>query len=344
MNSKSNFWTEKNSPVTIGRLVITDLLSREDFMYYEVDEIKSVHYAEACAGFGALRFAGLLKDRKLIDDLASRYRRVIDEDIPNTKNHVDANVYGILPLEAYIQTGIREFLVQGMELADLQWKNPLPNGMTSQARYWIDDIWMIASLQIGAYKATNDRVYLERASLEIDMYIKKLQEPEGLFFHGNDASFFWGRGNGWVAAGLAELLTFLPSTDINYDAIKNGYVKMMNALKGFQTVNGMWRQLIDKQSAWDETSATAMFGYSMTVGVKMGILDEKEYLPVIERSWIALCELVNDDGKLKGICSGTGQSSDINYYLNRPVVTGDLHGQAPMLWFAFALLNDYGIH
>jgi hypothetical protein len=31
---------------------------------------------------------------------------------------------------------------------------------------------------------------------------------------------------------------------------------------------------------------------------------------------------------------------DINYYLNRPQNTGDLHGQAPVLWFAYSLLAD----
>jgi len=39
-------------------------------------------------------------------------------------------------------------------------------------------------------------------------------------------------------------------------------------------------------------------------------------------------------------CVGTGQSTDEQYYLNRPRIIGDLHGQAPMLWFAHSLLKD----
>ena len=48
---------------------------------------------------------------------------------------------------------------------------------------------------------------------------------------------------------------------------------------------------------------------------------------------------IKDEGKVSDVCVGTGKSDDINYYLNRPKVTGDLHGQAPILWFAYSLLN-----
>ena len=63
---------------------------------------------------------------------------------------MDVNVYGILPLELYrVGTG-EAFREQGMRYADGQWEDPLPGGMTRQVRFWIDDIWMIASLQIQA--------------------------------------------------------------------------------------------------------------------------------------------------------------------------------------------------
>jgi hypothetical protein len=129
---------------------------------------------------------------------------------PDTANHVDVNVYGILPLEIFIQTRNQKYLTQGPGFADGQWENPLPDGLTSQIRYWIDDIYMIGCLQVQAYRATGNMIYLERAASEIDSYIQKLQQPNGLFYHGIDAPFFWGRGNGWVAAGFAELPSVLP--------------------------------------------------------------------------------------------------------------------------------------
>ena len=40
------------------------------------------------------------------------------------------------------------------------------------------------------------------------------------------------------------------------------------------------------------------------------------------------------------ICVGTGAANDEQHYLNRPRAVGDLHGQAPMLWAAGALLGE----
>ncbi len=337
--SDNKFWNKTNSPEYISRLVINDLLSRPDFMYYDVEDIHAVHYAEACTGYGALKIAGLLKDNELISKLKERYKKVIDQNIKNTADHVDVNVYGILPLEIYIQTGDRLFYKHGIELADIQWQDPLPNGMTKQTRFWVDDIYMISSLQIQAFNATKNPVYIERAALEVNAYLDKLQQPNGLFYHGENANFFWSRGNGWVAVGLAELLALLPNTNKFYENIKTCFIKMMNALKKYQCNDGMWRQLIDNDKSWKETSGTGMFGYAMAIGVKKGILPEDIFGKAYNKAWSVLIEYISDDGRISNICPGTGQSNDVNYYLNRPKVTGDLHGQAPILWFAYALLK-----
>ena len=332
---------ENKSPEFIGKLVTDDLLSRSDFMMYNTGEVRAVHYAEACAGFGAARLSGLLNDEERQKKLTERYLRVIEENITNTANHVDANVYGILPFEIYRQTQDRRFLDQALPLADDQWKDPLPDGLTKQTRYWIDDVWMIGSLQVQAYRLTGEKIYLERAALSTDAYLRKLQQPNGLFFHGMDSPFFWGRGNGWVAAGLAELLSELPESHPRYSSIVQVYRKMMDALILYQSDDGMWRQLIDKEESYKETSSSAMFGYAMTVGVKKGILKGKQYSESSLKAWVALTDYINEEGKISNVCVGTPKGKDLDFYLKRPTVTGDLHGQAPVLWFAYSLLAKY---
>jgi len=329
------------SPAETARLVTNDLLSRSEFMMYNTEGVSAVHYAEACAGYGAVKLFSLQKDEEIIGKLRERYDRVIDEHIPNTSNHVDANVYGILPLELYLHNGGSKYLNQGIELADGQWKDTLPNGLSSQTRYWIDDVYMICCLQAQAFRATGKMIYLERAALEADIYIQKLQQANGLFYHGPDASFFWGRGNGWVAAGLAELLTDLPENNPHYQQILRGYKKMMETLLKFQDEDGMWHQLIDKQESFKESSSTAMFGFAITIGVKKGILPADPYHRASIKAWNALSNYIDEDGQVREVCVGTGQSDDIDYYLTRPRIKGDLHGQAPVLWFAYSLLNDY---
>jgi rhamnogalacturonyl hydrolase YesR len=333
-------WPPGSSPHHISGLVIEDLLSREEFMMYRTEQVRAVHYAEVCTAFGAARLAGWLKDEEILARLSERYLRVIDEGIENTANHVDANVYGILPLELYLHTGNKRFLEQGMALADGQWEDPLPDGLTHQTRYWIDDVWMIGSLQVQAYRITGDTTYLNRAAAETTAYLQKLQQPNGLFYHGPDAPFFWGRGNGWVAAGLAEVISELPPAHPMYATVKEGYVTMMNALLAHQSESGMWRQLIDVESAWEETSCTAMFGYAIALGVQEGILDRQSFETSYAKAWMALTEKVSADGKVEGVCVGTGQSRQMEYYLERPTVKGDFHGQAPILWLAYRLMLE----
>jgi rhamnogalacturonyl hydrolase YesR len=335
------------NPAELGRLLVDELLSRPDFLLYRVGEVRSIHYAEACAALGALRVAGALGDASLVGRLEARYDIELSATEAegrsvNTADHVDANVYGIVPLELYKRTGERRFLDQGLALADSQWEDPLPDGMTRQARYWVDDVYMIACLQSLAFDATGDRRYLDRAALAVDAYLRRLQLPGGLFFHGEEAPFAWGRGNGWVAAGLAELLSRLSESDPRYGAIRSGFVRMTGALRRFQREDGMWPQLIDRADSWEESSATAMFGFALRAGARAGILDPRDCAPSYERAWRALAGRVGADGLLGGICAGTGQSGELEYYLARPRVRGDLHGQAAMLWFCAALMERDG--
>ena len=317
-----------------------DLLSHPEFRMYKSGQVRAVHYSEVCTAFGAARIAALSNDSAAIVQLSERYMRVVTDSIENTANHVDANVYGILPLELYRYTHNPIFFTQGIDLANGQWETPQPNGLSSQTRFWIDDVWMIGSLQVQAYRITGDNIYLDRAATEIAAYLNKLQQPNGLFHHGENAPFYWGRGNGWVAAGLAELLSELPENHPLYPTIADGYKKMMTALLNFQSNDGMWRQLVDVESAWPETSCTAMFGYAITLGVKKGILPKKKFRAAYQKAWLALTGYISEDGKVSQVCVGTGQSQDIAYYLERPTSIGDFHGQAPVLWFAWALLQE----
>jgi rhamnogalacturonyl hydrolase YesR len=339
VHSQNKSWPGDSSPLRIGKLVTQDLLNRKEIFYYPATILTAVHYSEACTAFGAARLAGLLHDTATISKLAVRYLKAWKEGPVNSANHVDANVYGILPLELYRQNKGKQFLQQGLYLADVQWKDPLPDGMTNQTRFWIDDIYMISSLQAQAFRVTGDTVYLNRAALEADRYIQRLQRPNGLFYHGEKAPFFWGRGNGWVAAGLVELLSVLPRDNPHYQSILAGYRKMMNALLKYQGREGLWRQLIDHEEAWIETSSSAMFGYAMAAGVKAGILPKKRFEAAYKKAWNSLVSYVNPESQVTDVCVGTGQSQNVKYYLERPKTTGDFHGQAPVLWFAWILLQ-----
>lgn len=322
-----------------GNRVAQAFLRRQDFMRYDVGEVHAIHYAEVCSAYGAARLAAITGNRALFDQVAARHARFLEANIPNTANHVDVNVYGVWPIELFIQTRNEAELARGLAYADEQFAQTRPDGLSTQIRFWIDDLWMIGALQLQAYRATRNPLYFDRTAQTAHAFISRLQQPNGLFHHGENAPFFWGRGNGWVAAGMAEVLSELPPSHALYPEIVQGYQRMMAALLSHQAEDGMWRQLIDYPEAWKESSGTAMFGYAMAVGVKRGVLTDPAYADAYTRAWSALGNYVNDAGDVTDVCVGTGQSQDAAYYLGRPTVTGDLHGQAPLMWFAAALLS-----
>ena len=71
-------------------------------------------------------------------------------------------------------------------------------------------------------------------------YLDKLQQPNGLFFHAPDSPYYWSRGNGWMAAGMAELLRALPKKHPQHARILEGYRRMMASLLRYQGEDGLW--------------------------------------------------------------------------------------------------------
>jgi rhamnogalacturonyl hydrolase YesR len=114
---------------------------------------------------------------------------------------------------------------------------------------------------------------------------------------------------------------------------------MMKALLKYQDKDGMWHQLIDQSDAWPETSSTAMFTFAMITGVKNGWLDAKIYATAARKGWLGLVSYLDTNADLRNICEGTGKKNDKQYYYDRKKMTGDLHGQAPVMWCATAFLR-----
>ena len=331
-------WPAGSSPQEVGKKLA------EHFVTSPHQYTATIHYSEVCAWYGALTFATLTHDATLRAELIKKFEPLLPGGaeaarIP-TRHHVDDSIFGVVPLEIGLETKDPKYLADGTIWADRQWENPQPDGLSAETRYWIDDMYMLTMLQLEAYRATGDRKYLDRDAKEMVAYLDKLQQPNGLFFHAPDVQFYWGRGDGWVAAGMAEMLRSLPADHPLRPRILKGYRLMMAGLLKYQGKDGMWRQLIDRDDAWPESSSSAMFSFAMITGVKNGWLDARTYGPAARKSWIAVVGYVDQNSDVTQVCEGTGKKDDLQYYYERKRRTGDFHGQAPVLWAASALLRE----
>ncbi|MGZ5546052.1 MAG: glycoside hydrolase family 88/105 protein [Limisphaerales bacterium] len=329
-------WPAKASPREVGARVAERFLSTATLPE------KPALYPSVCAYYGALTFSRLSGNKLLAARLTEKFDQQLTPELLDfalNAHHVDYSVLGAVPFEIYLQNKEPRYLEVGKKIADHQWATTDADGLTSETRFWIDDMYMITILEIQAYRATGNGVYLERATKEMVAYLDKLQQPNGLFFHAPDVPLYWGRGDGWVAAGMMELLRSLPKAHPQRNRILEAYRLMMKSLLQYQAPDGLWWQLIDRPEAWTETSSTAMFTFAMVTGVKEGWLPRKGYAAGARKAWLGLVSSLDENADLRNVCEGTGKKSDLQYYLDRRRETGNLHGQAPLLWAASAFLR-----
>lgn len=343
-------WPRGTDPADVGRRLANNFVARGfDF------QVNSFHrwiiYPEVCGWYGALQVAQLTEDERLVEQLVGKFDPFLTPEGArrlSPRAHVDYRITGVVPLEIYRINGNRTYLELGRGFADRQWENTTPDGITTEARYWADDLYMLPVLQVQAYRATQDPKYLDRVSMTMVAYLDKLQQPNGLFLHSPDSPFYWGRGNGWVAAGMAEVLSVLPPQHRHYARIMQSYRLMMAGLLEYQNPNGLWLQLIDQPDFWPETSGSAMFAFAMVEGVKRGWLDATSYGPAARKAWLGLVTYLDSAANIRETVVGTNKASNEvgpdlkvqkQFYFDRPRRTGDLHGQSPMLWTAAALLR-----
>ena len=218
---------------------------------------------------------------------------------------------------------------------------------------WDDTVYMISLFLIEMYRLTGDEKYLQEAAFQLIVHAEMLEDPKtGLWYHGwdgDDIDFddkccmlgwsdnpnrrgneFWGRGNGWVAMTLVNLLPVMPSTMKEKEQLKSMFVKMMQTLVAWQDkITGHWYQLPEypgEEGNFIESSCTAMFAYSMCKGISEGILPSDTFLPVVKNAYAGIenhsLKLIDNQWTtLSNVCHGTC-IGDKNYYYARKVVEG----------------------
>ncbi|MBO7655566.1 MAG: glycoside hydrolase family 88 protein, partial [Kiritimatiellae bacterium] len=175
---------------------------------------------------------------------------------------------------------------------------------------WCDALFMSPTVLVRLGGVTGDRRYWTFMDQEYRATYDLLYHPEShLFFRDtryvekrtkNGKRVFWSRGEGWVFGGLAVILRDLPADWPTRPYYETLYREMAEALRAAQREDGAWGPSILDSADPDmpEMSGTAFFTYGMLWGINNGLLDRGTYLPVVQRSWRAICRNINDEGRL----------------------------------------------
>ena len=175
---------------------------------------------------------------------------------------------------------------------------------------WADALFMAPATWFGMSQATGDQKYSDYAHKEVQATVNYLFDPQYQLLY-RDSRFinqkdefgnqvFWSRGSGWVFAGLARIMEYIPKSDPKRIYYETLFLKMAAKLKSLQKQDGTWAMsLLAKESMpQPETSGTAFFTYGFAWGINQGLLDKNEYLPHVSLAWEALNNAVHTNGKL----------------------------------------------
>ena len=190
---------------------------------------------------------------------------------------------------------------------------------------WADDLYMSIPFLCRYYQKSGQESWLDDAAGQFQRFFDYLYMPEvGVLSHIYDTHYQvqtkvpWGRGNGWALFSAAELLSVMPKSHRDYEAVLSIYRTLCAGYLKLQDADGMWHQVLTMEESYQETSCTAMFAYGFAKGVQNGWLsDPAPYARAARMAWKGLCRISIDwKGNIFGVCRGSGYSFSKDYYAN----------------------------
>lgn len=140
---------------------------------------------------------------------------------------------------------------------------------------WADALFSEPPLWFAASRITGDPRYKRYADTQFWQVRDELYDRQiGLFYRDSrfkGTNVFWGRGNGWVFAGLANILRQLNAEDAKPYA--ELFRSMAKKLASLQRADGFWQTSLTEGTGVAESSATAFITYGLLEGINLNILD-----------------------------------------------------------------------
>ena len=314
-----------------------------------------VNWADAIFLTAAYEWAGMREDTATLQWVNTLARKN-DYRLPMGVHvyHADNLIVGMLYADMFEQTGDERLLQQPQERLEYIVRHPSQCDLFSddndhtyyykQRWSWCDALFMAPQV-FARYAALCDNPQLLHfMDKEYRATVDYLYSPEyKLFFRDsnyfnkhepNGKPVFWGRGNGWVLAGLAKLIPLLPQDfDGRSDYIRL-YRDMISTVVQLQSSDGHWYVSMLDPNAYPapEMSSTAFFCYALWWGINSGIIDKNTYLTPATKAWQAIVRNVHKNGML-GSVQAVGEKPE--------AITTDMtevYGPAAMVYAAQQIL------
>lgn len=343
---------------------VSDYKKLNDNTVFEPGDYRLTSYEWGVTYAGMLQMAKVTADKKysdytfkrlkLIADIAPFYQKQLKEN-----QSYGSPIHSVLMPKALDDAGaVCAAMIKAEQINKIQNLRPiidnyidyithkefrLADGTLARNRpqantIWLDDLFMSVPALAQMGKLTGDHQYFEDAIKQVKQFSQRMFNKEkGLYMHGwvqemdIHPVFHWARANGWALMTKVELLDALPKNHPDRPFILSLLKQHINGLMVLQSGQGLWHQLLDKNDSYLETSASAIYIYSIAHAMNEGWVDAKSYGPAITLAWNAISKKINDRGQVEGTCVGTGMGFDPAFYYYRPINVYAAHSYGPVL-------------
>jgi unsaturated rhamnogalacturonyl hydrolase len=208
---------------------------------------------------------------------------------------------------------------------------------------WIDTLFMAGIVLADSYRLFDREDTKAEALVQFERHQACLQDSEsGLFRHlyevssdSHMAGAFWGRGNGWMAASLVDMVRAIGADTPGAAPIVESFQKQMAGARAVQEPDGSFHTILDDPSTYREMSVTAAMGYGALAGVKLNLLDQS-FIDVGERALEVVVGNIAENGVVQNVSGGTSGFIAYEDY-NQIPISPRLYGQA----LAVLLMTEY---
>jgi unsaturated rhamnogalacturonyl hydrolase len=268
---------------------------------------------------GAL-YVGMVKWAAMAgDDRYYKWLRSIGDEhgwvLHKRRYHADDHTVGQMYAELYRKYKDEKMLEPTMEQFGFIMMHPSQSVLNWRTPYhqdrwnWCDALFMSPPVWAKLYNISGERRYLDFMVKEYKATTDFLFDKEEYLYYRDESymdkrdhgtKIFWARGNGWVFAGLCNIMNELDPGSKEYKYFLDIYQKMAKKLLAIQTPQGHWAMSLLGQEFYPtpETSGSSFFVFGLAWGINRGVLDKATCIDAVRRGWNAMAGYVREEGML----------------------------------------------
>ncbi|MEO2018353.1 MAG: glycoside hydrolase family 88 protein [Fuerstiella sp.] len=288
-------------------------------------KLDGIMYIPSLAVIGRMRLGELTGDKNHLSDaekLAAPFRSGDKESMPAKGNGSTLSGHLIFSQLAR-RSGDDSWAALAKKAADYGFDaNGQPKESMPFHKEMSDSVFMGCAILAEVGALTGDKKYFEQCLRHLKFMQTLCLRDDGVYRHSPLDEAAWGRGNGFPALGMAFSLSALPKDSEAFAFFLKSYRAHLEALQEHQDPTGAWHQVIDCEESYREFTSTCMITFAIVRGIRRGWLEEKEWAPVVEKSWRAIKSRIGPKGRLVDVCTGTGKQKNLRGYYDRTAILG----------------------